>query len=157
MKKTSDSIGFYICDNARLLRKAFNYRVRDLDITRSQWSVLWRLSCANGISQAELAEQAEIEQPSLVRHVDNLEQQGWIIRKRDPNDRRINRLHLTPKGEALMDEAWRHGYDIREEYSKGLSEEEMEQLCTLLAKLKQNLSQIEMGEPERKAERKKSA
>lgn len=151
MKKTSDSVGFYLCDNARLIKKVFNRRVKELDITRSQWAVLWRLSCANGMSQAELAEQAEIEQPSLVRHVDNLEQQGWITRKRDMNDRRINRIHLTPKGEALMEEAWQHGYDIREEYSKGLSETELEQLRVLLAKVKENLSRMDVESSERKA------
>ena len=151
MKKTSDSVGFYLCDNARLIKKVFNRRVKELDITRSQWAVLWRLSCANGMSQAELAEQAEIEQPSLVRHVDNLEQQGWITRKRDVNDRRINRIHLTPKGEALMEEAWQHGYAIREEYSKGLSEAELEQLRVLLAKVKENLSRMDAESSDRKA------
>lgn len=143
MKRSSDSIGFYLCDNARLIKRVFNRRVKDLDITRSQWAVLWRLSTANGMSQAELADQAEIEQPSLVRHVDNLEEQGWIVRKRDTKDRRINRLFLTPKGEKLMEKAWQHGMDIRDEYLKGLSEEEEAQLASLLSKLKDNLSRID--------------
>lgn len=143
MQRTSDTIGFYICDNARLIKRVFNRRVKDLGITRSQWAVLWRLSCANGMSQAELAEQAEIEQPSLVRHVDNLEEQGWITRKRDANDRRINRIHLTPKGEALMEEAWSHGMAIREEYTKGLSGAELEQLRILLSKVKENLAGLD--------------
>lgn len=143
MKRSSDSIGFYLCDNARLIKRVFNRRVKDLDITRSQWAVLWRLSTANGMSQAELADQAEIEQPSLVRHVDNLEEQGWIVRKRDTKDRRINRLFLTPKGEKLMEKAWQHGMDIRDEYLKGLSEDEEAQLASLLSKLKDNLSRID--------------
>lgn len=143
MKRTSDSIGFYLCDNARLIKRVFNRRVKDLEITRSQWAVLWRLSTANGMSQAELADQAEIEQPSLVRHVDNLEEQGWIVRKRDTKDRRINRLFLTTKGEKLMEKAWQHGMDIRDEYLKGLTEEEEAQLASLLSKLKDNLSRID--------------
>lgn len=143
MKRTSDSIGFYLCDNARLIKRVFNRRVKDLDITRSQWAVLWRLSTANGMSQAELADQAEIEQPSLVRHVDNLEEQGWIVRKRDTKDRRINRLFLTAKGEKLMEKAWQHGMDIRDEYLKGLTAEEEAQLASLLSKLKDNLSRID--------------
>lgn len=142
MQKTSDSVGFYLCDNARLMKKAFNHRVKDMDITRSQWSVLWRLSCNDAMSQAELAELAEIEQPSLVRHVDNLEQQGWITRKRDLKDRRINRICLTPKGEKLMEEAWAHGAVIRDAYSKGMTEEELEQLRVLLGKIKENLSSM---------------
>lgn len=153
MKKTSESIGFYICDNARMLKKAFNNRVKELDITRSQWSVLWRLSCANGMSQAELAEQAEIEQPSLVRHVDNLERQGWVVRKRDLQDRRINRVHLTAKGEQLMNDAWQHGLALREVYTQGFSEQEVEQLHGLLARVKDNLDQMH----EEQARAKKSA
>lgn len=142
MEKTSETIGFFICDNARMLKKAFSNRVKDMDITRSQWAVLWRLSCANGLSQAELAEQAEIEQPSLVRHVDNLEQQGWVVRKRDQRDRRINRVHLTAKGETLMEEAWKHGLALREMYTRGLSETEIQQLHALLSKVKENLVHI---------------
>lgn len=148
MERSADNIGFYLCDNARLIKKVFNQRVKEMEVTRSQWAVLWRLSCANGMSQSELAEQAEIEQPSLVRHVDNLEEQGWVVRKRDPHDRRINRIHLTPEGEALMERAWREGMTIREEYARGLSEKELEQLNMLLGKVKANLLQMDA---ERKA------
>lgn len=143
MTITPDAVGFLVTDSAQLIKKIFNRRVRDLDITRSQWAVLWRLSCANGMSQAELAEQAEIEQPSLVRHVDNLEQQGWIIRRRDPNDRRINRIHLTPKGEALMKKAWEVAQQMRKEFTHGLSENEIETLRALLGKLKGNLARMD--------------
>ena len=43
MPNTDDYIGVVIADVARLLRTAFDRRVRTLGITRAQWLVLTRL------------------------------------------------------------------------------------------------------------------
>src|SRR2546421_1762258 len=49
-----------------------------------------------GLSQRELAERMDIEGPMLVRHLDRLEKEGLIERRRDPRDRRVARNTLTP-------------------------------------------------------------
>ena len=55
-----------------------------------------------GCSQRELAERMGIEGPTLVRHLDRLEREGLIERRRDRADRRITRISMTPAGEALL-------------------------------------------------------
>lgn len=143
MSDKCDNVGFYLCDSARLLKKLFNRRAKDLAVTRSQWAVLWQLACGREVSQVELAELVEIEQPSLVRHVNHLERHGWITRKRDEKDKRINRICLTEAGQQLMDTACQYGIALRNEYMTGLSSEEQEQLRLLLAKIKDNLSRMD--------------
>jgi MarR family transcriptional regulator for hemolysin len=54
------------------------------------------------LSQRELAKKMGVEGPTLVRHLDRLEGQGLIQRRRDPQDRRVTRVAVTPAGEKLL-------------------------------------------------------
>lgn len=97
-------IGFLIADVARLMRATFDRRVRRLGLTRSQWLVLSRLHRHPGISQSELADMLEVERATAGRMVDRLEARGWLVRRPDPADRRINRLFLTEDAGAVQAE-----------------------------------------------------
>src|SRR5205809_7101524 len=100
---TSDDerhIGFLTSDVARLMRTAFDRRVRKLGLTRSQWLVINRLHRRPGVTQSELAEMLEVEKPTAGRMVDRMEAKGWVERRADGADRRVNRLYLT--AEAVM-------------------------------------------------------
>ncbi len=95
-------IGFLISDVARLLRTAFDRRVRGLGLTRSQWLVINRLSRRPGSTQSELAEMLEVEKATAGRMVDRMEKKGWVVRRSDAGDRRVNRLHLTDEAEMIQ-------------------------------------------------------
>src|SRR5256885_3027027 len=93
---TSDDerhIGFLISDVARLMRTAFDRRVRKLGLTRSQWLVINRLYRKPGATQSELAEMLEVEKATAGRMVDRMEKKGWVVRRPDAADRRVNPLH----------------------------------------------------------------
>ncbi|MGY4803247.1 MarR family winged helix-turn-helix transcriptional regulator [Teichococcus aerofrigidensis] len=55
--------------------------------------------------QHELAQALGIEQPSLVRLLDQLGEAGRVERLADPADRRARLMHLTPAGVAAAGEA----------------------------------------------------
>ena len=74
----SRNFGFLVNDVARLLRTAYDRRVRALGLTRSQWWVVTHLFRASGVTQSELAEMLEIEKPTLGRLLDRLEAKGWV-------------------------------------------------------------------------------
>src|ERR1051325_3790430 len=93
-------IGFLISDIARMMRTAFDRRVRALGLTRSQWLVINRLHRRPGATQSELAEMLEVEKATAGRMGDRMEKKGWVVRRADAGDRRVNRLHLTR--EALL-------------------------------------------------------
>jgi len=95
-------IGFLISDVARLMRTAFDRRVRDLGLTRSQWLVINRLHRRPGATQSELAEMLEVEKATAGRMVDRMENKGWVVRRADATDRRVNRLHLTSEADLLQ-------------------------------------------------------
>ncbi len=93
--------GFLVSDVARLLRTEFDRRVRDLGLTRSQWLALTRIFRQPGCTQSELAETLEMEKGPAGRLIDRLEDNGFVERKADPTDRRVNRIHLTAEAEAI--------------------------------------------------------
>lgn len=94
-------IGYLVSDVARLMRMVFDRRVRQLGLTRAQWLVLTRLSRHPGASQSELADMLEVERATAGRMVDRLERKGWVARRPDPMDRRINRLFLSPEADRV--------------------------------------------------------
>jgi DNA-binding MarR family transcriptional regulator len=95
-------IGFLISDVARMMRTAFDRRVRALGLTRSQWLVINRLHRRPGATQSELAEMLEVEKATAGRMVDRMEKKGWVVRRADAGDRRVNRLHLTQEAVLIQ-------------------------------------------------------
>ncbi len=96
------NFGILLHDVARLMRVAYDRRMKPLGLTRSQWWVLNRLYFNEGKSQSELAALLDIEKPTLGRLLDRLEDKGWIERVPDAVDRRTKRVHLTSKVEPTM-------------------------------------------------------
>src|SRR5882724_5243535 len=83
------SLGFFIIDAARLLRRRFDQEMRHLDMTSAQLQILGRLSQYEGINQAQLAGMLDMEPITVSRHVDRMEASGFVERSPDPRDRRV--------------------------------------------------------------------
>jgi DNA-binding MarR family transcriptional regulator len=136
---TEDFIGVVIADVARLLRTAFDRRVRTLGITRAQWLVLTRLHRHPGASQSELAEMMEVERASAGRMIDRLEANGWVERRAQNGDRRVKRVYLTPEAERVHRRIWRVAEATVNDALADLSGREGAQLRALLGRVKKNL------------------
>ena len=95
---------FQLVETSRLLRTYVEQRARQHGTTRAQWGVMSRLRRQEGLNQASLAEQMDLQPISLARLLDRLQSQNLIERREDPADRRAYRLFLTPEGRALVDD-----------------------------------------------------
>lgn len=137
------SFCFLVSDTARLLRKVFDRKVKSLGLTRAQWSVIVQLCRKDGLSQNELAELLEIEQPSLVKLLDKLEESGLVERKQDSKDRRSNLVSLTAKSAEVLEPMQSISQEIRQSMLDGLSETEQELLLEQLSKIKSNLLKLD--------------
>jgi MarR family transcriptional regulator, transcriptional regulator for hemolysin len=151
----SRNFGFLVNDVARLMRTAYDRRVRALGLTRSQWWVVTHLFRANGVTQSELAEMLEIEKPTLGRLLDRLEAKGWVRREDDARDRRAWRVHLTEAVEPAMQTMREIAAELRRDALTGLSAAERERFVDTLIAIKSNLQRLESGNgravPRRKA------
>lgn len=135
-------IGYVISDMARLIRTVFDRRVRNIGLTRAQWLVLTRLYRRPGASQTELAEMLEIDRASAGRMIDRMEKNGWVERRADIEDRRINRLYLTGEARKAHKAMWAIAEATVDDALAPLSAAEREQFTRLAARVKGRLQSL---------------
>ncbi|MEE2688125.1 MAG: MarR family transcriptional regulator [Pseudomonadota bacterium] len=133
------SIGFLLNDVARLMRNRFDRQARDLGLTRAQWRVMMFLRRHEGARQTELAGLLEVENVTLGRHIDRLEESGWVERRPDPSDRRAWRLFLDKKSQPILDKLAVVLIETRETALSGFNNEERDELIETLFRIKSNL------------------
>ena len=135
-------IGYVLSDVARLMRTVFDRRVRDIGLTRAQWLVLTRLYRRPGASQTELAVMLEIDRASAGRMLDRMEKNGWVERRADSEDRRINRLYLTDDARRAHKAMWAIAEATVDDALAPLSERERDQFTRLAARVKAQLQNL---------------
>jgi MarR family transcriptional regulator for hemolysin len=126
-------------DVARLLKTYADQRARQYGMTRAQWAVLFRLDRSEGLKQSELAELLDLQPITLTRLLDRLAQNGLIERRADPNDRRANRLFLTPAARPLLERLTTLGEEMMETVLAGLDAKSAERMLRDLGLVKENL------------------
>lgn len=122
-----------------MLRKVFDRRMDSLGVTRSQWQVMVNLMGGEAMSQSELAERLEIEQPTLVRLLHRLEKAGLIERRVDEHDRRVKRVMLAEGSAELIAAIEKERDRLREEFLQGVSAEQRDTFVAMLSQVKANL------------------
>ena len=81
-----------------VITRYFHHVVAEHGLTRTSLAVLGALAAQDGLSHRELAEHVLLTPATLTPVLDALEGSGDIRRDRDPEDRRVVRLHLTDLG-----------------------------------------------------------
>lgn len=139
------NIGFLLQDVARLMRREFNRRVTELELTQAQWRALSILGRNPGMHQCDLADTLEMQPISVGRLLDRLQSAGWVDRKADPKDRRATQLYLTDRAEPILTKLRKHGADTRAAALVGVTEKEQQQLFDILTRMRATLASEEGG------------
>ncbi|WP_319412508.1 MarR family transcriptional regulator [uncultured Cohaesibacter sp.] len=85
---------------SRRLKTRFDARVTAHGLTFARGRALMLLVRTPDITQKELACKLGLEQATVVRLLDRMEEHDLIRRIPDENDRRVKKIHLTEQGEA---------------------------------------------------------
>ena len=147
---------FLISDVARLLRNHADQRARQFGMTRAQWAVLARLESNEGLKQSELAEQMEMQPITLTRLIDKLCDNGWIERRGDENDRRVNRLYLRKAARPLLGKLAGLRSELTATALDGINPADAHRLLAQLDLIKENVRnaiQKPANEPPKKEQR----
>lgn len=133
------NLGFLVHDVSRLMRAAFDQRVKQIGLTRSQWRVLAHLLRHDGTTQSALADELEIGKASLGPMLARLAERGWVERRDDPTDRRVKRLYCTEKVQPVIADMWQIGRQLHRQVLAGLGRDEQRRLIEALVHIKTNL------------------
>jgi DNA-binding MarR family transcriptional regulator len=90
---------------SRIITRVYDDAMRPLGITASQFTLLTQLAQQDGITAVEIGFVLDIEKSTLSRNLKRLLALGLIIMD-PPAGRRGRGLHLTPKGQAVIKEAF---------------------------------------------------
>jgi len=112
----------------------------DLLLTGTQRLALYELGRGGALRLVDLAVLLGVTAPTASRAVDALAAHGLVQRQPDPDDRRAQRIALTPAGRARFDERNERVAAAFGPAARSLSREEREQLSGLLARLRTELS-----------------
>ncbi|SDF97746.1 DNA-binding transcriptional regulator, MarR family [Bradyrhizobium brasilense] len=140
----------------RLIRVYADKEAARYGITRAQWAVLSKVERQEGLKQTELAELLEVQPITLTRLIDKLCDNGWIERRSDENDRRVNRLYLKKAARPLLGKLAGLRSELTATALEGISPTDAHRLLTQLESIKENVRnavQTPAGEPSRKEQR----
>jgi MarR family transcriptional regulator for hemolysin len=87
---------------AKLVSRAFDDALAQAGGSLPIWQLLISLKAQPHGMQRDLANAVGIEGPTVTHHLNRMEQAGLLTRTRDPDNRRVHRVELTPAGEAMF-------------------------------------------------------
>ena len=129
-------------ETARLWSRHYDREVRALfpGMTRARCAVLSHLARHEGVNLVTLAGILDIRPISLVRLLDRLEAAEFVVRRPDPDDRRVRVLALTAKALPIVERIDGLTRKIYDDLQLGISKAEASQLHALLFRVGSNLA-----------------
>lgn len=128
---------FILNQTAEMTGKAFQPTYRDSHgLSRTQWRVMAIAARYDGLSARDICAIAHEEKSRVSRAIAALEDSGLLSRAASPNDKRTERLTLTPEGQTVYKQLGRQAQAFDAYLRQALGAEGEAQLLTLLTKLR---------------------
>jgi DNA-binding MarR family transcriptional regulator len=107
-------------------------------LTPSQYNVLRILRGAGGEGHliGAIGERLVEQDPDVPRLIDRMEKKGWVVRRREADDRRCVRVTLTPAGRALVGKLDAPMHALHHAQFKALKRPALRELLLTLALLR---------------------
>ncbi|SFU32858.1 transcriptional regulator SlyA [Xenorhabdus koppenhoeferi] len=137
------TLGSDLARLVRVWRALIDHRLKPLKLTQTHWVTLCNISqLPPEQSQIQLAKAIGIEQPSLVRTLDQLEEKKLITRHTCANDRRAKRIKLTGESETFIRKVDSVIGSTRKEILEGITHDELILLASVIKKIEKNINQL---------------
>ncbi len=135
-----EPLGLHLTRVSRTVSRAFDDALANAGGSLPVWLVLISLKRGQPASQRELAEAVGVQGATLSHHLSAMESAGLVARHRDPRNRRLHVVELTPDGDALFARLREVALAFDQRLRAGLSGPDVDQLEVLLDRLRENVS-----------------
>jgi DNA-binding MarR family transcriptional regulator len=129
---SGDDVAYLLVQLGFHVARGFSERLAPLGLEPRQFGMLTRLAANEGTSQQAIGELIGLNPTRMVFLVDELEKQGLVERRRNPDDRRSYALYLTDEGRAKLSEAQRVSIGHDREIGASLTGGQRRELAALL-------------------------
>jgi DNA-binding MarR family transcriptional regulator len=106
--------------------------IASIELTPPHAGILRAIAAEPGRSQQALSGQLGLLPSRVVAYVDELEDRGYVERRRNPDDRRLHALYLTASGKKVMSKIGELGRQHERLMTSGLDTEQRDTLRQLL-------------------------
>jgi DNA-binding MarR family transcriptional regulator len=137
------SLGYLVRDANRAFQRLLERRIAPHGVTRGQWYFLRVLWEEEELSQRELSARVGMMEPTTVIALRGMEKAGLVRRTRSANDKRITRVHLTPKARRLRDRLLQLSQGVNDQGAEGIDAAELAQFRRVVARMTENLDRVE--------------
>lgn len=145
MQPRSTPVGLLLSRHARLVSRAFDDALLAAGGSLSTWIVLLNVKAHAFGNQRQLAEAVGLTEATLTHHLNAMESDGLVVRRRDPGNRRVHVIELTAGGEALFARLRDAAIRFDERLRRGLSEPELDALRAALTRMSANVAASDPG------------
>lgn len=124
------------------LYKRITKRLPDFEIPNQQFALLFKIKCERNKPMSFYSKIMCISKPNITKLTDNLIKEGLIIRKKDPDDRRVIILDITPKGLEFTESKICEVSKKVEASFSSLTDDEVKKLNSLFLEINSIISKI---------------
>ena len=123
---------------ARAVRRAYDRCLATADVNFTEASILAHLADAGPYTQVELARLLGTGRAQIGLHIDSLVRKGVVERRADPTDRRVWKIHMTPKGADVWQSTVEIDRHVRERLRANTTPAQRHQLDEVLRQIGEN-------------------
>jgi len=134
MLRHPPTAGMLLVKIGRAAERWYTEELKPTGLTPRHLGVLFEVR-ARPTSQQALIDSIGVDASKLVGLLNDLEADGLIVRRRDPEDRRRHIVEVSKEGRARLAAAERAAGKVEERLFAGLDEEQRRQLHALLAQV----------------------
>ena len=137
-RPTVEPIGLFVTRTAKALSRSFDAALVDKGGSLASWLVLTSLVGGTHRSQRAIAAAVGVEGPTLTHHLNRMEIDGLVTRRRDPQNRRVHQVELTDAGQAAFRSLLGAVQAFDAQLHAGFTDDELLTLRRLLGRLAAN-------------------
>ncbi|MBN9257071.1 MULTISPECIES: MarR family winged helix-turn-helix transcriptional regulator [unclassified Mesorhizobium] len=132
-------VGMNLARTAKAVTQAFDAAMVEAGGTLPVWVTLLSVKSRELANQRELAGMIGIQGATLTHHLNAMETQGLLTRRRDPDNRRVHQVVLTEAGEAMFEKLRLAAVAFDKRLRAGLDEARLAEFAEVLAGLRANV------------------
>ncbi|WBU52373.1 MarR family winged helix-turn-helix transcriptional regulator [Paracoccus sp. SCSIO 75233] len=130
-----ESAGYLVNHMARIFAQGLSSRIKPLGLSTGTFPALLELWDQDGLTQRDLVKRLDIEQATMANTLNRMARDGLVIRKKDPNDGRAQRIWLTDHARGLQEPAVAAAMAVNDAALAGLDPQERQLLMSLMRRV----------------------
>ncbi|TPL35277.1 winged helix-turn-helix transcriptional regulator [Mesorhizobium sp. B2-4-6] len=131
-------VGMNLARTSKVVAQAFDAALADTGGTLPVWLTLLSVKSKELANQRELAGMIGIQGATLTHHLNAMEAQGLLTRRRDPENRRVHQVALTEAGETLFERLRLAAVAFDKRLRAGIPDDKLSEFTEVLAALRRN-------------------